>query len=392
MAPPGYGGFGVQSGWPTAQGERLLTHIVAVNGSTDEVLAEVFVYPSDSILGLRQAISAKSGIPHLSLRFRDAPLPDHHTVEQAGLENHSKVHAEVVSDVTLATSSSDTTVKVWSAQAGRCLTSLRGHSDQVLHTSISASGDFMATSSADFTASIWDTQTGESLLVLEGHQDWVTSVAFAQDEQSAVTGSLDCRSRIWDLQSGTCVAQLTCGVSPLFSASFSPSSSSMVLTAGADRAAKIWDVRTKGVQRHFEGHEDNVQAAAFSPDGLSIATGSQDRGAKIWQVASGKCTADFLGHTDTVESARFSPDGKLVVTASMDRTARIWDMQALQCLRVLHGHAGCVLSAAFSPDGQLIATGSRDMTVKVWHAKAGKCMRSMEGHRAKVTSVAFIPF
>jgi WD40 repeat protein len=73
------------------------------------------------------------------------------------------------------------------------------------------------------------------------------------------------------------------------------------------------------------GHQPNVRSAAFSPDGTRIVTASADKTARIWDTATGKEIAVLRGHAEVVSSAVFSSDGALIVTASLDGTARIWD-------------------------------------------------------------------
>ena len=69
--------------------------------------------------------------------------------------------------------------------------------------------------------------------------------------------------------------------------------------------------------------------AAFSPDGSRIVTASADRTARVWDAQTGAALTSFSGHTNQVVTASFSPDGSRVVTASVDRTARIWPLDAL---------------------------------------------------------------
>jgi WD40 repeat protein len=68
-----------------------------------------------------------------------------------------------------------------------------------------------------------------------------------------------------------------------------------------------------------------VSFAAFSPDGSRIVTASADKTARIWDAASAKEIAVLRGHDGSVNSAAFSPDGSRIVTASADKTAHIWD-------------------------------------------------------------------
>ena len=73
------------------------------------------------------------------------------------------------------------------------------------------------------------------------------------------------------------------------------------------------------------GHESYVWSAQFSPDGTRIVTASADKTARVWDAATGKSLATLAGHEDGVWSAQFSPDGTRIVTASGDKTARVWD-------------------------------------------------------------------
>ncbi|MGA2292470.1 WD40 repeat domain-containing protein, partial [Bradyrhizobium sp.] len=63
-----------------------------------------------------------------------------------------------------------------------------------------------------------------------------------------------------------------------------------------------------------------------SPDGARIVTASADRTARVWDPASGEMLRELKGHGSDVTSAAFSPDGARIVTASRDGTARVWDV------------------------------------------------------------------
>jgi hypothetical protein len=71
------------------------------------------------------------------------------------------------------------------------------------------------------------------------------------------------------------------------------------------------------------GHRGPVWTAAFSPDGQRVLTASADKTARLWDV-SGKPLATLEGHTAEVLRAVFSPDGQRVLTASGDSTAQLY--------------------------------------------------------------------
>ena len=72
-------------------------------------------------------------------------------------------------------------------------------------------------------------------------------------------------------------------------------------------------------------HEDAVYSAQFSPDGQRVVTASADKTARLWDALTGKPIGEPMKHEARVNSAQFSPDGQRVVTASADNTARLWD-------------------------------------------------------------------
>ncbi|MEV8630905.1 hypothetical protein AB0395_04540, partial [Streptosporangium sp. NPDC051023] len=74
------------------------------------------------------------------------------------------------------------------------------------------------------------------------------------------------------------------------------------------------------------GHQDNVSAVAFSPDGSRLATASWDNTARVWEAKTGKLITTLTGHQDRVWEVAFSPDGTRLATASSDNTARVWDV------------------------------------------------------------------
>jgi hypothetical protein len=61
-----------------------------------------------------------------------------------------------------------------------------------------------------------------------------------------------------------------------------------------------------------------VTSAAFSPDGTLMVTASADGAARLWDARTGEPVGQSLRHNGSVTSAAFSPDGTRIVTASAD--------------------------------------------------------------------------
>jgi dipeptidyl aminopeptidase/acylaminoacyl peptidase len=131
----------------------------------------------------------------------------------------------------------------------------------------------------------------------------------------------------------------------------------------------VWNARN-GVQLLvLKGHSAEVNWAFYSPDGSRIVTASADKTARVWDSTTGGQLLVLSGHAASVNSALYSPDGKHIVTGSVDGTARIWDAVAGVQLALLSGHSDHISAAIYSPDGKRVMTASNDKTVRIWNAQ-----------------------
>jgi RNA polymerase sigma factor (sigma-70 family) len=73
--------------------------------------------------------------------------------------------------------------------------------------------------------------------------------------------------------------------------------------------------------------------AAFSPDGRTLAVLGKGNSVRLLEVATGKERCRFDGHQGEVAALVFSPDGKTLATGSLDTTALLWNVTS--CGKVL---------------------------------------------------------
>jgi WD40 repeat protein len=110
---------------------------------------------------------------------------------------------------TLASTSHDSTVKLWQVSDGTLLYTLHGHTSWVSslegHTNTSwvrsltfaPDGQILASALQDSTVKLWRVADGMLLQTLEEHIETVNSVAFASDGTTLASGSGDGTIRLW---------------------------------------------------------------------------------------------------------------------------------------------------------------------------------------------------
>ncbi|MBN1600055.1 MAG: hypothetical protein JW915_00535 [Chitinispirillaceae bacterium] len=118
-----------------------------------------------------------------------------------------------------------------------------------------------------------------------------------------------------------------------------------------------------------------MECCAFSPDGMTVATGSRDGNLRIWDLTTSKVVKTLAAHTSSIYGVAYSPDGEKIGSCSYDKTARVWNATTGELLFTIQ-HADAVQSIVFSADGSKIATGSNDNNVKLWNSGTGSAIGS----------------
>ncbi len=268
--------------------------------------------------------------------------------------------------------------------------------EPITGVAFSPDGKTFATASMDNIARLWDAATGRALGVPMKHREGVVSVAFSPDGRTILTGCCDNTAQFWDVDTtgdrfkGMGPGMGTGKVTPLHegpvgAVAISPDGMTMV-TGSRDKTARLWEVRTGRSIGAALKHRGSVHAVAFSPDGKYVLTGSEDGTARVWQIAPDEAVYlpvpkwDRVEYPDwrAIEAAAFRPDGLILATAHSDG-GRLWKGTSSRLLNELTKtpkpggpHARHV---AFSPDGRavLVIQGNKS---RVWDALTGRPISS----------------
>ena len=250
--------------------------------------------------------------------------------------------------LSLASGSSDNTVRIWNLETAECLQILKGHSSRIWDLSSSQTGVLLSSASADGTVKLWD----------------LTRTAVAA-----------CRTLVGDARGGD-----------VYTVKFHPGDN-YVVTGGYDKKVKLFDVRTGQEIKRFVGHEASVSRAIFNPHGNLIITGSKDNTIKFWDIMSGMCIKTYSSHLGEVTSVQTNLSGGLLLSGSKDNSNRLWDVRTARPICRYKGHQNTsknFVRSNFGPNEKLIIGGSEDGLVYIWDIETGNLLQRLRGHRGIV--------
>ena len=164
-----------------------------------------------------------------------------------------------------------------------------------------------------------------------------------------------------------------------------------IISGCSKNTIRVWDSDSGECISILEGHSKKVTSVAFSQDGKYIFSGSEDKSIRIWDFESGVCISTLKEHKKIVATIAASPVTGRIVSGSEDKTIRVWDLESGKCLTTIKCKKTIVTSVAYSPDGSYIVSGSGDSQIRVWDAESGKCLSTGKGHESAVNAVAYSP-
>jgi WD40 repeat protein len=295
----------------------------------------------------------------------------------------------------------------WDTGTGRPRPALAPRGDTVTAVTLSPDGASVAVASSsvlgdDSTIRLWDIAGRRLRATLVGHAGTAYTVLFTRDGRTLASWSLGAEDgdglvRLWDAADGRLRATLfdqPDDAETATAAAFSPDGRTLATgsSAGDDLGrVRLWDAGSGKLRAAPAGRPGLIYDVAFSPDGRTLASGDSDGVVQLWNVADGKRGATLTGHTDTVNNTVFSPDGRILASGSGDGTVRLWDVAGGQPIGTLTGHVQGVDVVMFSPDGRILASGGADGAVRLWDLTSRQLLTGFAGHNARVTTLAISP-
>jgi len=164
------------------------------------------------------------------------------------------------------------------------------------------------------------------------------------------------------------------------------------LTAGA---TYLWDTAARSITATLtDPGSRGVISVAFTPDGMTLATGDRNGRVYLWDTATGKLTATLTDPGgQRVESVAFGPGGATLAAADYNDRVYLWDTATGKLTATLTDPGGQRAEAvAFGPAGTTLAVGDYNGSTYLWNIATGKLTATLTDPGGKgVLGVAFGP-
>ena len=91
----------------------------------------------------------------------------------------------------------------------------------------------------------------------------------------------------------------------------------------------ISNLETKQKYGSLLGHEDDVTALTFSPDGRFAMTAGDDRTIRLWELPSCRCLRTFTTPKHTIDALYFDPNNLFALSVATGGVLRLWSVAIL---------------------------------------------------------------
>jgi WD40 repeat protein/DNA-binding SARP family transcriptional activator len=258
-------------------------------------------------------------------------------------------------------------------RSGQEAFALRGHGFPVQDVDWSPDGRWIATSSQDSTARIWEAKTGDPRYTLFGHTAAIVGAEWSPDSTRLVTGSGDGTAKVWEINENGAREAISLSAQDMASgvlAVFSPDGTRVMTGDAQIRSVKVWDVSRTGDAEwaNLPADPADLGGVAFTPDGRRVIASNGDGSVTGWDAETGQRSLTIGrpgpsgGPPGAILAIDVSPDGRLIATAGP--TGKVWEAgTGEEAFSISPG--GGVEDVAWSPDGALLAAGSFGGQVKI---------------------------
>ncbi|KAA8578432.1 hypothetical protein FQN60_007069 [Etheostoma spectabile] len=204
----------------------------------------------------------------------------------------------------LFTAGRDSIIRIWSVYQHKqdpYIASMEHHTDWVNDIVLCCNGKTLISASSDTTVKVWNAHKGFCMSTLRTHKDYVKALAYAKDKELVASAGLDRQIFLWDVNTLTA---LTASNNTVTTSSLSGNKDSIyslsmnqmgtvIVSGSTEKVLRVWDPRTCAKLMKLKGHTDNVKSLLLNRDGTQCLSGSSDGTIRLWSLGQQRCIATY---------------------------------------------------------------------------------------------------
>jgi len=206
----------------------------------------------------------------------------------------------------LFTAGRDSIIRCWNAEkeSNQYMHSFEHHTDWVNSLVLCRNGKTLLSASSDTTVKVWDAYGGYCMSTLRTHKDYVKALAYARDRETVASGGFDKQIFLWDVNVLTALtatnntvitSSLTGQKESIYSLAMN-AAGTIIVSGSTEKILRIWDPRTCTKTMKLKGHTDNVKTVLLNGDGTECLSGSSDGTVRLWSIGQQRCITTYKIH------------------------------------------------------------------------------------------------
>ncbi|TRY95282.1 hypothetical protein DNTS_006739 [Danionella cerebrum] len=210
----------------------------------------------------------------------------------------------------------------------------------------------------------------------EGDFNKLTAAAFHKQTHILVTGFASGAFHLHELPDFDLIHSLSISDQMISAITVSPTGDWIGFGCSGMGQLLVWEWQSESYVFKQQGHFNNMNSLAYSPDGQYLATGGDD----------GK-------HSSSITKVVFTSSGFVVLSASLDGTVRAFDLHRYRNFRTMTSPRPAQFSSlAVDISGELVCAGSQDsFEIFLWSLQTGRLLEVLGGHEGPVSNLCFSP-
>nr|CAI5846454.1 unnamed protein product [Callosobruchus analis] len=257
----------------------------------------------------------------------------------------------------------------------RFLHSMEHHTDWVNDIVLCCGGRHLISASSDTTVKVWNAHKGFCMSTLRTHKDYVKALAYAKDREQVASAGLDKSIYLWDINTLTALtasnntvttSSLIGSKESIYSLAMNPSGS-VIVSGSTEKALRLWDPRTCAKLFKLKGHSDNVKALVVSRDGTQCLSGSSDGSIKHWNLGTQRIIQTIRVHTDSIWALLATENFTYVISGGRDKKVIMTDLKNISNYVIVCVEEAPVLKMCFTADQQAVWISTSDSSIRCWN-------------------------